>query len=68
MERLKKIADYTSIACFIKLLFKFKLVLFCTFDEQLLGKHDVFEAQGSGCTDEAVQRIIESTKKVLSTF
>lgn len=31
---------------------------------QILGSCPVFQAQGSGCTDEAVQSIVANTKKV----
>lgn len=31
---------------------------------QILGYCPVFQAQGSGCTDEAVQSIVANTKKV----
>ena len=31
---------------------------------QMLGSCPVFKAQGSGCTDEAVQQIVANTKKV----
>ena len=36
----------------------------CLFHVQMLGSCPVFQAQGSGCTDEAVQKIVSNAKKV----
>lgn len=38
----------------------------CLFHVQMLGSCPVFQAQGSGCTDEAVQQIVSNAKKVSS--